>query len=168
MLYAARQLLIAQVTVGNLNTQIAAFNTVYTTTVPNILAVRDGWLVRPETAKLERPALLYLIGQPEPGGMKLVRVGRRDGLVPLTLEYVSRSVDSQRSIERRTVWDETAITLEALLVLLENLEGQTLGATTRSIALIGDPTFEIDELSPHDQPCRLLGRLRTVLTVYLG
>lgn len=152
MIYAARKLVEQVITVAAVNAQIAALNTVYSVTVPNVAAVLDGAQVDPkELATL--PAILHYVGT-TPSLGETVRFEKRDiPRLPLALAYHTNA--KTRALCRL----HTDVTLEALLPLLEALQGQQYGSTLRQIVTVEDPALSYTEFELEGVGIRFGGTL---------
>lgn len=160
MIYAARKLVEQVFTTAAINAQIAALNTVYGlvggNAVPNVAAVADGAQVEPsELTSL--PAVLHYVGTtPAPG--ETVRFGKRDfPSMPLALAYHTKA--QTKALARI----HSDITLEALLPVLESLQGMQFGSTLRQIVMVEDPTLTFTEFELDGVGIRFGGTLTCAL-----
>lgn len=157
MIHAARTLLTNAVTVAAVNAQIDALNTLYGTTVPHIALVADGITKSPEHLKAQYPAILHYVGlDPETG--ETARFGKRDmPEIPIVLAYHDDDADLD---DGREAID---ITLEALLPVLEGLQGQELGSTGRQIVMVENIRLAVGKYDRDAAAIRVGGTLSATL-----
>lgn len=156
MIAGIRRMLVAAITPTTVNAQIAALNTVYGSAAPNIVAVVDGCVASPEHLT-DLPAVLHYVGlDPETG--ETVRFGKRDAQIPIVLAY------HDNGAELATVRDAIDVTLEALIPLVQGLQGTELGSTGRQVMQVEELRLAVGRYDRDAAAVRIGGTLSAVLT----
>lgn len=162
-LYAARARVAAVFTAAAVNAQIGILETLYGVTVPDVGAVGSGAITEPSNDATQ-PELLYRVGVNDLAsgagmGQGIKSQGVRDDRIPLAFFYYAKKGDLA------ALETDIGVTLEALRVLLETLEGTALGATQRGIVQVTDVQYQVGRFDVAGAAQRLGGVLACQLWV---
>lgn len=159
MWYPAAAMIASALSASNQNAQLAALNTIYGLSGDDAAPALSGLYSFSQVSdKIERPAVQFRLST-VPTKTELLRAGRRDALIALTLEYLSKNIDDPRC------WNHAGITAEAWIILLEQSEGLRFGALNYGITWQDDPIIEILPRDIEASPANVAARLRSQFIV---